>query len=69
MGNVMASSSGPLVPLMPPPPPIVPNVSPSPDEKALVVTQSNEIDSNPGSMEELHRKCKGLNRLIVLIPD
>ena len=58
MGNVLATtalSSPP--PIIPPPPP------PSSSSTGLTskeTSENAENDSNPGTMEDLHRKCKGL---------
>lgn len=54
MGNVFASS-------MPPPPVSLGQAGIIPDPKQISETNNQPIikNNNPGSMEELHRKCKG----------
>lgn len=57
MGNVLATTA------LSSPPPIIPPPPPSSTSTGLTskeTSENAENDSNPGTMEDLHRKCKGL---------
>lgn len=57
MGNVLAASNSPSSggAVVPPPPPLT---APPPVEPKQAPVKA-EASKNPGSYEELHKKCKG----------
>jgi len=52
MGNVLAASQSATATILP-----TKDTTPAPTEPALVVTELNNLE-NPGTIEELHKKCK-----------
>lgn len=73
MGNVQAASAPPP-PVMPPPPPgMPPPPSPGPEKTENASFQPQIPPSsdpsgarNPGTMEDLHKQCKGLFLIVAL---
>jgi len=63
MGNVIAASTAPPPPPPPPSPGLMPNLGKQ--DSSAGVFASNETPSqieNPGTIEDLHKKCKGISR-------
>lgn len=60
MGNVLASSISPSPTPSPPPP--IPNVPPPSTVSSVGPDETEKLDNslNPGSMEDLHKKCKDI---------
>ena len=64
MGNVFASSAPPSQ--LPPPPQSFSQFIPSENDLTSAITNNNDNDyKNPGPMEELHRKCKGMSSYLI----
>lgn len=66
MGNVHASAPK-LEPDLPPSPPMGLNLPPLQPEVAPSTSSSTRNIENPGSVEELHKKCKGKYELVLEI--
>ena len=67
MGNTVAASSGPSQPARVPTgggtgsnlPPAPPMTAPGPPTEKKGGDGPQDVNTNPGSFEDLHRKCKG----------
>ena len=67
MGNVQAASAPPP-PSMPPPPPPAPTPEKSENtsfQPPTPVTPEFSSGKNPGTMEDLHKQCKGEHDYII----
>lgn len=60
MGNVLAASAPPPPPPPPPGPGLMPNLGkPDPSTDVYAPTEASSQVENPGTIEDLHKKCKG----------
>lgn len=65
MGNVLAASAPPPPPPPPPGPGLMPNLEePGPLTDGYASTEMSSQIENPGTIEDLHKKCKGISSKI-----
>lgn len=69
MGNALAASAPPPPPPPPPGPGLMPNLGkPDPSTDVYAPTEAPSQVENPGTIEDLHKKCKGTSSELVPRP-